>query len=167
MIKSVRLKLTLVYIGTITLLVLIFSVFTYIGMRVILQDNLDQSLYSGGKSLEHSIAEYTLKHENDPKSLYEPDEEGDTFFVDDINEEVAELFFFSTVYIQLQTFADRTRFSSQVVAKTSTLRDISLPLSQDTYRKILKNQNLRLRQRRKAHPPNLTCLKRRKEQFIT
>jgi two-component system OmpR family sensor kinase len=136
MIKSVRLQLTLWYIGSISLLVLTFGVIAFFSLETTLVRNLDQTLYNGGKILEESLSEYTLKNEHDPRSLYEPSEEGDEFFLDKINEEASEIFFVSIAYVQLRVFSEVFDPDLRVIAKTITLEDRVLPLSHDAYHTI-------------------------------
>ena len=136
MIKSVRLQLTLWYIGSISLLILIFGGITFFSFKSILVSNLDQVLYNGGKILEASLAEYTLKYEHDPRSLYEPAEEGDEFFVDEIDEEIQEIFYINVAYIQLLVVPDTYRPEPQLIVKSETLEDRRLPFSQHAYQAL-------------------------------
>ncbi len=136
MIKSVRVQLTVWYIGSISMLVLIFALIVLVSLKAILVGSLDQALYNGGKILEEALSEYALKREDDPKSLYEPSDEGDEFFVEEIDTEAKEIFFVSVVYIQLLTFPEQFEPAPQLVAKTVTLNKLSLPLSQNAYHAI-------------------------------
>lgn len=136
MIKSVRLQLTLWYIGSISLLILIFGGITFFSFKSILVSNLDQALYNGGKILEASLAEYTLKYEHDPRSLYEPAQEGDEFFVDEIDEEIHEIFYINVAYIQLLVVPDTYRPEPQLIVKSETLEDRRLPFSQHAYQSL-------------------------------
>ncbi len=138
-IKSIRLQLTVWYIGSISLLVLMFGGIVFLSLRTILVRNIDDTLYNGGKILEESLSEYTLKNENDPNSLYEPSEEDDEFFVDKIDEETNDIFFVSVPYVQLRVFPEAFDPTPQVIAKTTTLNELSLPLSQDAYHVIQDN----------------------------
>ena len=139
MTRSVRLQLTFWYIGSISLLVLLFGIIVYFSLRAILVQTLDSTLYNGGKILEELLSEYTLKDELDPGSLYEPSEEGDEFFVEVINEEAADIFFVGVAYIQLIVFPERFEPTPRVVAKTATLNDRVFPLSQNAYHTIKDN----------------------------
>jgi two-component system OmpR family sensor kinase len=136
MMKSIRLQLTFWYIGSISLLVLMFGVIAFFSLETILVRNLDQTLYNNGKILAESLSDYTLKNEHDPRSLYEPSEEGDEFFLDKINEEASEIFFVSMAYVQLRVFSEEFDPNLQVIAKTVTLEDRVLPLSHDAYHTI-------------------------------
>ena len=84
MIKSIRLQLTLWYIGSISILVAIFGIIAFFSLKTVLVGNLDQTLYNSGKILEESLSDYTLKNEHNPESLYEPSEGVDEFFIDKI-----------------------------------------------------------------------------------
>lgn len=136
MVKSIRLRLTLWYIGSISLLVLIFGVIAFLSFKTVLVRNLDQTLYNGGKILEEALSEYTLQSENDPGSLYEPSDEGDEFFVNEIDEKAKEIFFVRMAYIQLVAFPEQFDPTPQVIAKTATLNELLLPFSPDAYRMI-------------------------------
>jgi two-component system OmpR family sensor kinase len=142
MLKSIRLQLTLWYIGSISLLILIFGVIAFFSLQRILVKNIDNTLYNGGKSLELSLSEYALKRAHDPKSLYEVDEDEETFFVDEIDEEVDELFFVNVAYIQLLTFPEAEDIAPQEIAKTTTLQERSLPISHNAYHAVKNGTNL-------------------------
>ncbi|MBD3306459.1 HAMP domain-containing protein [candidate division KSB3 bacterium] len=136
MIKSIRLQLTLWYIASISLLVLLFGGIAFFSFKSILVHNLDQTLYNGGKILDASLAEYRLKHEHDPRSLYEPSAEGDEFFVDEIDEEIREIFFINTAYIQLLTLPHTFGSEPQLIVKSESLENRRLPLSHQAYQTI-------------------------------
>ena len=91
MIRSIRLQLTFWYIGSISLLVLVFGSIAFFSLQTILIENLDQVLYNGAKILEESLSDYTLEDEDEPHSLHEAGEE-DSLFIDRIDEEVNESF---------------------------------------------------------------------------
>jgi hypothetical protein len=82
-----------------SLVVFLFGGIAFFSLQASLLRNLDTTLYNGGKILEDALADYTLKNENDPRSLYEPSEEGDEFLVDVINEEISEIFFESGLVV--------------------------------------------------------------------
>ncbi|GAK56789.1 heavy metal sensor signal transduction histidine kinase [Candidatus Vecturithrix granuli] len=136
MIKSVRLQLTLWYIGSISLLIVIFGGIAFFSFKSILMSNLDQMLYNGGKILEASLAEYTLKHEHDPRSLYEPTEQGDEFFVDEIDEEIQEIFYINVAYIQLLAVPFTYEPEPFLIVKSATLEERRLPFSQQAYQAL-------------------------------
>lgn len=139
MLKSVRLKLTLLYIASICVVVLLFGVIAFLSLQAILMRGIDEALYNGGKILEESLSEYTLADPDDIRSLYEPsDEDGETdeFFIDEIDEEVNEIFYVNLAYVQLQSFEASFETAPRLAAKTETLEDLLLPLSQDAYRGI-------------------------------
>ena len=136
MIKSVRLQLTLWYIGSISFLILIFGGIAFFSFKSILVSNLDQMLYNGGKILDASLAEYTLKHEHDPRSLYEPAEQGEEFFVDEIDEEIQEIFYINVVYIQLLAVPFTYEPEPFLIVKSETLEERRLPFSQQAYQAI-------------------------------
>jgi heavy metal sensor kinase len=132
MIRSIRLQLTLWYIGSISLLIFVFGSIAFFSLRTILVKNLDQALYNGAKILERSLTDYTLEDENDPQSLHEVGEE-DALFADLIDEEVDESFFVSMTYAQLAVFpAEEHNGPPRIIARTTTLEAKTLPFSQHT-----------------------------------
>ncbi len=162
MISSVRLRLTFWYIGSISLLVLLFAGIAFFGLQAILTRNLDRALYTGGKVLEKSLSEYSLKGAREPAGLSNVSEEQDELVDndedelvdgdndedelvdgndegglvgDEFDEEVNEIFSGNVVYIQLSSFPD-AETSFQIIARTAALEDKSLPFSQDAYRGI-------------------------------
>ncbi len=138
MIKSVRLRLTFWYIGSISLLVLLFAGITFFGLRTILTKNFDRALYTGGKGMDASLSEYSLKDARNSASLYNASEEQGKLFIDEIDEESGEIFPVNIVYIQLSTFSD-AETSLDIITRTVTLEGGSLPFSQTAYRGIKAN----------------------------
>ena len=134
MIKSIRLQFTLWYIGSISLLALIFGGIAFVSFQSVLVNNLDQMLYNGGKILAEGLAEYTLQNAQDPQSLYDA-AEGE-FFVDEMDEEIHEIFYINEAYIQLLAAAEAYAPNLPVISKTTTLNAQRLPLSQKTYQAI-------------------------------
>ncbi|NOX32125.1 MAG: HAMP domain-containing protein [Deltaproteobacteria bacterium] len=139
MIKSVRLKLTFWYIGSITSLLLLFGLIVYFSLKTILNGNLDKLLYNGGKILERSFSEYMLQHADDPHSLYTIEAGEKTFFIDNIDNEARENFFVDTVYIQLLTFPKAEKISYSIIARTSSLKNRLLPLSPYAYKSCMSH----------------------------
>lgn len=136
--RSIRLQLTLWYIGSITVFIIVFGIVVYLSFRAVLVRNLDQRLYNGGKILEEALMEFILKDVDDPASLYEPTPEGNEFLSEKIDEDVNEIFFVTLAYVQIRTFSENTAAqqsmaSSIPVVKTASLEEFSLPLSQATY----------------------------------
>lgn len=134
--SSIRLQLTIWYIGTISLLALLFGGIVYFSFQTVLQNNVDQMIYNGGKILEEVVAECTLRDEDDPESLYEDAEEVADLFMDVIDEITREIFLVRVAYIQLQTFPEEADLAPQVVAKTATLSEHTLPYSAEAYHTI-------------------------------
>ncbi len=134
-IKSIRLQFTFWYIGSISLLVVIFGGIALLSFRSILVSNLDRILYNGGKILAAGLSEYTLQDTDNPQSLYDP-EEKEEFFIDEIDEEIDEIFYINEAYIQL--LADPRTYAPNLslIAKTKTLNDRRLPLSLEAYQAL-------------------------------
>ena len=126
MIKSIRLQLTFWYIGSISLLILIFGLIAYFSLQIILVRNIDSDLYNGGRILEQSLSEFRLKWESDQGRLVGVDANGETFSLD---EETKAIFFVNVAYAQLLAFPEEGGTSVQEIAKTATLQERSLPLS--------------------------------------
>jgi heavy metal sensor kinase len=116
--------------------VFIFGTITYLRLKTVLIKNIDLALYNGGKILEESLTEYKLKDENDLRSLYDPSEEDDEFLVDEIDEEIHEIFFVRVAYVQLRAFSEDMGISPQSFIKTATLEDLSLPIAEYTYKNL-------------------------------
>jgi two-component system OmpR family sensor kinase len=138
--KSVRFQLTLWYIGSISLLILIFGLIAYFSLQTILIRNLDAILYNGGEILSQALSEYTRKWGSDPKSLYIPSEKGDEFLVNEINGEVKEIFFLNVAYVQLIAWSEDFPLNPDILAKTTTLNDHVLPLSPQAYRAVKEHR---------------------------
>ncbi len=134
MIKSIRLQFTLWYIGSLSLLALIFGGIAFVSFQSVLVNNLDLMLYNGGKILADGLSEYTLQNAHDPQSLYDMEE--NTFFADEIDEEIHEIFYINEAYIQLLAAADAYAPDFPLISKTTTLKGQRLPLSPQTYQAI-------------------------------
>lgn len=133
MLRSVRLQLTFWYIGSISLLILLFGGSVFFSFKTLLVRNIDQMLYTGGNALDEKLSEHTLKDEKDPRSLYEPADEEHDMLVDTIDEETNDIFFAREMYVQLVEFPKDDETVPQVIIKTETLNDFVLPFSQKTY----------------------------------
>jgi len=134
--QSVRSQLTCWYIGSISLLVLIFSGIAFVSFHRVLIRNLDLTLYNGGQILGDALSEFTLKNADDVTSLYEPSFEGDEFLVDELDGEVKEIFFVNVAYIQLLVFPETFDPAPLLVAKTETLQEHRLPFGDETYQAL-------------------------------
>ncbi|GAK52719.1 heavy metal sensor signal transduction histidine kinase [Candidatus Moduliflexus flocculans] len=134
MIKSIRLQFTLWYIGSLSLLALIFGGIAFVSFQSVLVDNLDQMLYNGGKILADGLAEYRLQNAHDPQSLYDAEEKA--FWIDEMDEEIHEIFYINEAYIQLLAAAEAYAPNLPIISKTATLNDQRLPLSPQAYRAI-------------------------------
>ena len=127
MIKSIRFQFTLWYIGSISLLILLFGGSVFFSFKTILVRNIDQILYNSGKILDEKLSEYTLMDEDDPRSLYEPFDEDHDMLIDNIDEEANEIFFVNRMYAQLREFPQDDEIVPQVFIKTATLDEVTLP----------------------------------------
>lgn len=134
--RSIRLQLTLWYIGSISLLILLFSGIVFFSFKITLVNNVDQILQNIGKALDKQFSEYTLKDEHDLRSLYEPDDDEDELLIDKIDEEANELFFDSALHVQLRAFSQDSESVPQVLIKTATLHNVTLPFSQKALQSI-------------------------------
>jgi heavy metal sensor kinase len=136
MIKSIRLKLTLWYIGSISLLLLISGVIVFLRLQAFLVKDIDTTLYNGGQVLGNILTEYKPRDKGGPKSLHAQDSEGEEYFVDELDHESQEIFFVNVAFIQLITCPENPDGFSEVVTKTANLRDKYLPFSKITYERI-------------------------------
>lgn len=139
MIKSVRLKLTFWHVGSLCFLLLLFGLIVYFGLKAILIGNLDDVLFNGGKIFEQSFSEYAEEFPGDPRSLYTIDKGEKYYFVNMIDDEANEAFFVNTVYIQLLGFPGAEKRTYSVIAKTSSLDNLLLPLSPDAYQAVARH----------------------------
>ena len=139
MTSSVRLRLTLVYIGSISLLVLIFGVIIFLILRAMLLRDIDNDLHNGGKRLEVLLSKYAMQREHDPGSLSMPSQQGDVWLVDTIDDVTTEIFVIHLAYVQLMAFPEEPDTAIHVIAKTNTLKEHTLPLSETAYQAVKTN----------------------------
>ena len=122
MFKSVRLKLTLWYVGTIGVLVLIFSVILYLSLKNSLEKSINISLRTVGEEIEHAISE------NPYKKLGEI-----------LNKERDEELSIPLIYAQI-TEIQKDGNKLKIVAKSKTLFEDSLPISERAYKEAMQNR---------------------------
>lgn len=139
MMSSVRLRLTLVYIGSISLLVLIFGVIIFLILQVMLLRDIDNDLHNGGKRLEVLLSKYAVQRGPDPGSLSLSSQQGDVRLVDTIDDVTTEIFVIHLAYVQLMAFPEEPDTAMHVIAKTDTLKEHTLPLSETAYQAIKNN----------------------------
>jgi len=139
MMRSVRLRLTLLYIGSISLLVFIFGVIIFLSLQAVLLRDIDNDLHNGGKRLEVLLSKYALQREHDPGSLSMPSPQGDVWLVDTIDEATTEIFVIHLAYVQLIAFPEDLDTVIHVIAKTDTLKEHTLPLSETAYQAVQTN----------------------------
>ncbi len=138
MMQSIRAKLTLWYIGSLSALILVFGVIAFFSLKRILIKTVDTTLYNGGKTIEFSLSEDTEEHEQEDE-LFEDDDES---VVDEINEEIEELFFTSVVYVQLTEFPEDFGTTPLEIVKTAAFEKHSFPLSKEAYQAVENNSYL-------------------------
>jgi heavy metal sensor kinase len=117
-------------------LILLFAGIVLLSFRVVLIRNLDRILYNSGKILADMLPEYTLQDDNDPSSLYEANDYDQDRLIDNIDEEIDNVFFVDNLYVQLILFPEGATTPPQVLIKTSTLHESVLPFSQKTYQSL-------------------------------
>lgn len=139
MIKSVRLKLTFWYVGSLCFLLLLLGLIVYFSLQAILTGNLDNVLLNGGKIFEQSFSEYTKEFPGEPRSLYTIDKGKKHYFVNTIDDETKETFFVNTAYIQLLEFPQAEKRTYSMVARTSSLNNLLLPLSPNAYQAVARH----------------------------
>ena len=138
---SIRLQLTFWYIGSISLVILLFGAIAYFSLKTILIRNIDGTLYNSGRLLEQTLSEYMLKSPDDPHSLSTIDDNEEVLFSAEIDQEAQELFFTNHLYIQLLQFPDALPQSIVVIAKTATLANRMFPLSPRAYQAVTRNES--------------------------
>ena len=136
MTRSVRLRLTFVYIGSISLLILIFGVIIFLILRTMLLRDIDNDLQNGWKKLELLLSKYAVQQEHDPTSLSMPSQYGDVRLVETIDTMTTEIFVLHLAYVQLMTFPEQPDIPIQVLVKTDTLKEQTLPLSETGYQAV-------------------------------
>ena len=127
MLRSIRLQLTFWYIGSISLLVVVFGGIAFFSLQAFLIQHLDQALYNGAKIIEESLSDYTLEDEDDPQSLHETGEE-DALFADRIDEEVNESFVgaFEREYLKNPNlFKKSYRFTVENINNENDIQNVS------------------------------------------
>lgn len=139
MMRSARLRLTLVYIGSISLLVLIFGVIIFLSLQTVLLRDIDNDLHDGGKRLELLLSKYALQREHDPGSLALSSQQGDVWRVKSIDDVTTEIFVIHLAYVQLIVFPEGPDTAMHVIAKTDTLKEHTLPLSEKAYHAVQTN----------------------------
>ncbi len=112
--RSIRLRLTFVYIGSISLLVLLFGVIIFLILRAMLLRDIDEDLHSGATRLEAVWAHY----------------QDDAEFAESLNEATADIFVRHLAYVQMMSHADQPVPAVHMLAKTATLKEHTLPLSE-------------------------------------
>ncbi len=138
MLRSIRLQLTLWYIGSISLLVLIFGSMVLFSFRIVLRNDVDRMLSNGGTIFREWLTEYTMQDADEPASLRETADEGGEWLVDAIDEQTEEIFLISVAYIQVQAYPEEVDLpiAPRIIAKTRTLNEHELPLSSTAYHAI-------------------------------
>jgi heavy metal sensor kinase len=128
-IKSIRLRLTLWYIATIVALIITLGIIAFVSLRAILVEKLDDTLSHGAMVIAESLLDYQLIDKEDPLSLFD----GEDIFANEIDEEANDV---GALYAQLRVFTNSYNPVATLVAKTSTLQNQSLPLSEYAYQTI-------------------------------
>ena len=130
--KSVRLQLTILYIGSITLVIVIFGTVVFFSLQTILLEHVDSILYNGAKGLEFALSEYARKQHG----ILSGSDDFEELWADEMDVEVQEIFFDHITYVQLLEFPDSFGPAPRVIDKTSTLKGQifkALPISQRAY----------------------------------
>ncbi len=134
MMRSIRTKLTLWYIGSLSALILVFGVVAFFSLKSILMRTIDTTLHNSGKSIELYISEDILQPEQESETSDEHSE--DESLVEEFNEMIEELFFADVVYVQLREFPEHFETPTLEIVKTAALKKRSLPLSKDAYQAV-------------------------------
>jgi len=118
--SSVKTKLSLWFVGTLALIIIIFSIALYIGLSKSLMSGIDSSLEAMAKKRHIDILEGLEKtrfqqiHEEDIKDIEE---------LDDVKN------IYTLTYIQLLEFSgEGPQRNMKVIAKSNNLKDNTLPL---------------------------------------
>ncbi len=130
--KSIRLQLTGLYIGSISLVVVIFGAVVYFSLQTILVRHTDNLLARGAKGLEFALSEYARKAHG---TLSETDD-FETLWADEMALEVREIFFDHIAHVQLREFPETFVPDPRLISEVSTLRGQvfpALPLSDAAY----------------------------------
>jgi heavy metal sensor kinase len=126
MIKSIRIKFTLWYIVSISILFLLFSVIVFFQLQAFLVNNLDEMLIKGGGFLGEEISGYRMSDETDPQTLYEIGAENE-LFVEELDDEIQGTFLVSVAFAQLITCPENEATQPEIIVRTSNLGDKHLP----------------------------------------
>ena len=124
MIRSIRAKLTCWYIGSLGLLLLIFSIMAFLGIRTSLLNNIDVMLQNNTGILDVELFEDEFIW---PYALRSQFDGGFHAYLD---EEIRELFTNVVVYAQILTFPKNNESTPVILAKSYTLKEKSLPIPQ-------------------------------------
>ena len=99
MVRSIRAKLMLLYIGSFGMVILLFTVIAFFSLQNILLKSLDNTLYNGAKRLEYELF-------IDPLIPYELRCKLSTGYETCLAEEIEEIFLTSVVYVQIMKMSD-------------------------------------------------------------
>jgi len=133
--KSVRLQLTGLYIGSISLVVVIFGTVVYFSLQTILVRHTDDLLARGAKGLEFALSEYARQEHGIPSES----DDFEILWADEMDVEVREIFFDHIAYVQLREFPETFVPEPRLISKVSTLRGQvfkALPFSREAYHAI-------------------------------
>lgn len=129
MIHSIRAKLTLLYIGSLCVLILLFTVIAFLGLRYVLLKNMDTTLYDNAKRVEHEVfisPPVSFKLQSILTGGYDRE----------LARELKNLFPASIVYVQVLKVPDKEEQIPNILARSENLQGKALPLSRTTYQRI-------------------------------
>ena len=124
--KSVRQQLIWSYVLTLLLLISLLAVATYVSLRWVMIDNLDDQILNGTGILAAGIGEYQRLESNDPKSLVQIEDDEREYYGDEFEEEVAEVFLLTPAYVQVRSI-DQSSETSKVLWRSSALTPANFP----------------------------------------
>jgi len=119
MFSSIRVRLTLWYIGTVGVLILIFAFILYLSLKKTMERSIDISLHTVGEEIEHALL----------KNPYERWEE----ILDKEREEELPI---RLMYIQILEISENGK--PKIVVKSKTLEENSVPSSQNVFTEAMK-----------------------------
>jgi two-component system OmpR family sensor kinase len=119
----------------------LFSIIVFFQIQTFLVNNLDTALLNGSRLLGDSLPEYRMKNKNDPKSLYEISSGGIEMLVNELEDEVQDVFTVNVAFAQLTTCSELSGEPPEVIVKTRNLKDKHLPFPQKSCKSIPSTSN--------------------------